>query len=234
MRAEQPARSRRPAQHDPTSRSQPALIEDLPEIPAAKHRLGDNLVYWALVRWPLWNSFERVRVQVHGPLPRPPAGPLIVYLNHPAWWDGHMCFLIQRLLLRRRYDGYLMMEDLQLRAYRFFTWCGAWQLSHSLCFTPAATTPAWQLLQARTGALSACGWWQRTHASCPTKSAEGRCSWQLSHDRDAAAATSWPAWQLRQAAAEAVAVASVERTSTRARTSSARTDAPGANGSARA
>jgi hypothetical protein len=41
---------------------------------------------------------------VRGALPRPGDGPLIVYLNHPGWWDGYMCFLIARELLRGRFD----------------------------------------------------------------------------------------------------------------------------------
>jgi len=105
--------------------------DELPELPAAKNRLADELIYRLLIRYPLWSFFERVRVQIHGPLPRPADGPLIIYLNHPAWWDGHMCFLIDRLLLRHSFDCYLMMEDKQLRAYRFFTWCGAFSVSRS-------------------------------------------------------------------------------------------------------
>lgn len=105
--------------------------DELPELPAAKNRFADEIIYRCLIRYPLWNFFERVRVQIHGPLPQASDGPLITYLTHPSWWDGHMCFLIDRLLLRHRFDSYLMMEDRQLRAYRFFTWCGAFSVSRS-------------------------------------------------------------------------------------------------------
>lgn len=99
-----------------------------PPIPAAKNRIGEELIYWALVRWSVWNSFERVWVQTHGPLPTPADGPLIVYLNHPSWWDGYMALLVARHVLNRRYSNYLMMEEPQLRSYRFFTWCGCFSV----------------------------------------------------------------------------------------------------------
>lgn len=102
--------------------------DDLPAIPAAKSRAGEELIYRALVRPALWNSFERVSCALRGALPEPGRGPLIVYLNHPGWWDGYMCFLIARELLRGRFDGYVMMEEPQLRAYRFFSWCGAFSI----------------------------------------------------------------------------------------------------------
>ena len=97
-------------------------------IPAAKNALGEALIYHALVRPALWGGFERVSCAVRGALPDPQRGPLIVYLNHPGWWDGYMCFLIARELLRQRFDGYIMMEEPQLRAYRFFAWCGAFSI----------------------------------------------------------------------------------------------------------
>jgi chlorobactene lauroyltransferase len=102
--------------------------DELPAIPAAKHPAGEELIYRALVRWSLWSSFERVAYAVRGALPGPGDGPLIVYLNHPGWWDGYMCFLISRELLRGGFDGYIMMEEPQLRAYRFFSWCGAFSI----------------------------------------------------------------------------------------------------------
>lgn len=109
----------------------PIVSDDLPELPATKHAIADAIIYRLLIRYPLWHAFERVAAQIHGPLPHPADGPVIIYLNHPAWWDGHMCFLIDRLLLRHTFDSYLMMEDLQLRAYRFFTWSGAFSVSRS-------------------------------------------------------------------------------------------------------
>ncbi len=99
-----------------------------PAIPAAKNPLGDALIYYLLMRWSIWNSFDRVWLQVVGPLPHPDQGPLIVYLNHPSWWDGYMAALINRMVLHQRFAGYLMMEERQLRLYRFMSWSGAFSV----------------------------------------------------------------------------------------------------------
>jgi 1-acyl-sn-glycerol-3-phosphate acyltransferase len=111
--------------------ARPAAGDDLPEIPANKNWLGDALIYRFLVRYPLWSAFSRVAAQIEGELPLANDGPLIVYLNHPSWWDGYLCFVIDRILLRSRFDSYLMMEDLQLRSYRFFTWSGAFSVDRT-------------------------------------------------------------------------------------------------------
>ncbi len=100
-----------------------------PAIPAAKNRLGDAATYWLLVRPAVWNTFDRVWLQVCGPLPCPADGPLIVYLNHPSWWDGYMAAVINREVLRQQFAGYVMMEEHQLRMYRFMTWSGAFSVN---------------------------------------------------------------------------------------------------------
>jgi 1-acyl-sn-glycerol-3-phosphate acyltransferase len=99
-----------------------------PAIPANKNYLGDLITYWLLVRSALWNSFDRVWVQICGRLPRRAEGPLICYMNHPSWWDGYMAAVINREVLRQRFAGYLMMEEFQLRIYRFMTWSGAFSV----------------------------------------------------------------------------------------------------------
>jgi 1-acyl-sn-glycerol-3-phosphate acyltransferase len=101
---------------------------DLPAIPARRNWLGDRIIYWALVRWGVWSHFDRVWLKAVGPLPHPADGPLIVYLNHPSWWDGYICFLLNRLVLRDRFEGFLMMEEPELRRYRFFTWAGCFSV----------------------------------------------------------------------------------------------------------
>jgi 1-acyl-sn-glycerol-3-phosphate acyltransferase len=101
---------------------------DLPAIPARRNRAGEALIYWALVRWGVWSHFDRVWLKLAGPLPHPADGPLIAYPNHPSWWDGYMCFLLNRLLLCERFEGYLMMEEPELRRYRFFTWAGCFSV----------------------------------------------------------------------------------------------------------
>jgi 1-acyl-sn-glycerol-3-phosphate acyltransferase len=101
---------------------------ELPAIPARRSRLGEALIYWALVRWAVWSHFDRVWLKVEGPLPHPADGPLIIYSNHPSWWDGYMCFLLTRMALRGCFEGYLMMEEPELRRYCFFTWAGCFSV----------------------------------------------------------------------------------------------------------
>jgi 1-acyl-sn-glycerol-3-phosphate acyltransferase len=72
--------------------------------------------------------FHRVWLKVEGPLPQPADGPMVFYMNHPGWWDGYMAFLLDKIVLRERFESYIMMEEKQLRAYRFFTLCGAFSV----------------------------------------------------------------------------------------------------------
>lgn len=100
----------------------------LPRIPAAKHRLGDWLIYYALMKPAVQGGFAHVWVQHQGALPQPSRGALLVYINHSAWWDLYMTAIIDYEILRRRFDSYGMMEERQLRRYRFFTWMGAFSV----------------------------------------------------------------------------------------------------------
>jgi hypothetical protein len=101
---------------------------EAPAIPARHNRAGDALVYWGLVRSAIWSHFDRVWLRVDGPLPRPAEGPLIVYFNHPSWWDGYMAYVLNRVVLRDCFQGYLMMEEQELRRYQFFAWSGAFSV----------------------------------------------------------------------------------------------------------
>lgn len=103
--------------------------EPRPAIPAAKSWLGDQALYWLFARWSLWGAFDRVWLQSHGPLPSPQGGPLLLYLNHSAWWDGYLMYVIHRVVLRGRFDVHLLMEEKQLRTYRFFSWSGAFSIN---------------------------------------------------------------------------------------------------------
>jgi chlorobactene lauroyltransferase len=102
--------------------------KELPAIPARHNRIGGALVYWGLIRWGVWSHFDRVWLKVVGQPPQPVDGPLLVYLNHPSWWDGYMCMLLNRLVLRDQFQGYLMMEEPQLRRYCFFRWVGCFSV----------------------------------------------------------------------------------------------------------
>src|SRR3954469_6667955 len=100
-----------------------------PNIRARHSRAGDALIYWALVRSAIWSHFARVWLCVEGPIPTPADGPLIFYLNHPSWWDGYMAYVLNRMVLENRFQAFCMMDERELRRYRFFTWIGAFSVN---------------------------------------------------------------------------------------------------------
>lgn len=54
------------------------------------------------------------------------ANPLLIYANHPSWWDGLLAFEISR---RARLDSFVMMEEAQLRRFFLFRRVGAFSVS---------------------------------------------------------------------------------------------------------
>ncbi|WP_029214841.1 lysophospholipid acyltransferase family protein [Kallotenue papyrolyticum] len=88
-------------------------------LPARKTSLLEAAIFHALVRPALRRAFHRVALT--GPSPASDL-PLLIYSNHPSWWDGYIAFLLARAVWR--HDGYLMMEEPQLRRYSFFRYCG--------------------------------------------------------------------------------------------------------------
>lgn len=100
-----------------------------PTIPAAHHRIGGAAIYHLLIRPAIWHNFARVWVQIHGRLPRTRDAPLIIYANHPSWWDGYMMALLQQTLLPSPLKLFLMMDETQLRRFPFFSWCGAFSIN---------------------------------------------------------------------------------------------------------
>lgn len=103
----------------------------LPAIPARHSWLGAQFVYWLLVRYAVWQQFDRVWLKVAGALPTPEHGPLIVYLNHSSWWDGYVAAILHREVLRQRFTAYVMMDEQQLKQYRFFSWIGAFSVDRA-------------------------------------------------------------------------------------------------------
>ena len=69
---------------------------DRPAIPAARNRIGKELIYRLMVLLACWGAFHKVWLKVEGPLPHPADGPMVVYMNHPGWWDGYMAFLLDK------------------------------------------------------------------------------------------------------------------------------------------
>lgn len=102
---------------------------ELPAIPARHSRVAEELIYRALVRWPLWSSFDRIWLKIDGPLPHPADGPLICVMNHPSWWDGYVALLLHRAVFRRTFQNFLMMDERQLKRFVFFSWIGVFSVS---------------------------------------------------------------------------------------------------------
>lgn len=95
----------------------------LPHLPARKFRPIEMLIYHTLVRPALRRSFQRIAINNLAP---PALRPTLIYMNHPSWWDGYMPFFLSDELWRR--EGYIMMEEPQLRRYSFFRYCGAFSV----------------------------------------------------------------------------------------------------------
>ncbi len=97
-----------------------------PRFPARKTRVHEVAIYRALVRPSIRRMFYRVAIfaphrEDWSQLPT------LFYSNHVSWWDGYLAFFLAHE--RWRLDGYLMMEEPQLRRYRFFQRCGCFSVS---------------------------------------------------------------------------------------------------------
>ncbi|NVJ01625.1 1-acyl-sn-glycerol-3-phosphate acyltransferase [Myxococcus sp. AM009] len=80
---------------------------------------------WAWDRYIGWKFRAAFRgLWVRGTLP--PGGPgRLVYLNHSNWWDG---FVLNQLCQTAGWDGYCLMDEENLRRYRFLTRIGAFSI----------------------------------------------------------------------------------------------------------
>lgn len=68
------------------------------------------------IRWYMSRKFHAVRLSRSG-VPRfTPSAPLIVYSNHPSWWDPALYILLCNTLFRR-YAGYGPMDAVALGKY---------------------------------------------------------------------------------------------------------------------
>ncbi|MFC7483804.1 lysophospholipid acyltransferase family protein [Luedemannella flava] len=99
-----------------------------PRITARHRPLAEWTIFNVLVRGALRRHFARVLVRADGPLPDPAGGPVIAYANHPSWWDGYLAYAVDRLVLRDRFRGYVMVDERQLARYPFFRWVGAFSV----------------------------------------------------------------------------------------------------------
>ena len=95
-------------------------------ITAHKFPPGEWLV-WKLIDRSFRKYFDRIYFRTRGEYTGGVHDrlPVILFANHSSWWDGYVVALVERLL---GVDGYLMVEEKQLRRYFFFTWAGCFSV----------------------------------------------------------------------------------------------------------
>ena len=92
-------------------------------MPAPNHPLTQYsptllALFRLYLRYYVWRSFSAVRL-ARGTAPPPfPGRPLIVYCNHPSWWDPALLLLVLPRLLQRR--GYGPIDATELERYGLF------------------------------------------------------------------------------------------------------------------
>lgn len=67
------------------------------------------------LRWYFHRRFHAVRLSRSG-VPAPSSGPLIVYSNHPSWWDPALYIVLNAMLFPKR-AGFGPMDDASLGKY---------------------------------------------------------------------------------------------------------------------
>ena len=92
---------------------------------ANKNVLGAWVAQTLLVKPALKRAFGGIYVHIEHDalkLRRGVPYPVLVCLTHSGWYDGHIVFLLNDRIFR--FDGYMMMEEVNLARYFFFTWMG--------------------------------------------------------------------------------------------------------------
>jgi 1-acyl-sn-glycerol-3-phosphate acyltransferase len=80
-------------------------------------------LFQVYLRWYLGRHFHGLRVAHGERFPRRVDGPLVVYLNHPSWWDPLACIMVSRRFLPLA-DHYAPMDEAALERYGFFAKLG--------------------------------------------------------------------------------------------------------------
>lgn len=74
-------------------------------------------------RWYLRRHFHAVRLAGDPPAAVPAETPLVVYVNHPSWWDPLLCLLVRDRFFAGRLS-FAPIEAAMLERYRFFAKLG--------------------------------------------------------------------------------------------------------------
>jgi len=92
---------------------------------ANRNALGNRLVQTILIKPALRHAFGGIYSYIDpavSSLRRRPGIPVILCMTHSGWYDGYLAFVLNERVFHR--DGYLMMEEVNLSRYFFFTWTG--------------------------------------------------------------------------------------------------------------
>jgi chlorobactene lauroyltransferase len=92
-----------------------------------KNPPGAWLVYNLLTRRSMSRAFSGVWVHAEPAalkLRERPDLPVLYTPTHTSWWDGYMAGMLNRTVFKQ--DAYLMMEEMNLARYPFFTWIGVY------------------------------------------------------------------------------------------------------------
>ncbi len=96
-------------------------------LPARKNEAFMRL-FEVYTRRLMRGAFDAVRLRGGADLRAEAGGPLLLYGNHPAWWDPLFAFVITRQF---GLNGYLMGEEKQIRAYGFFRLIGGFSINRT-------------------------------------------------------------------------------------------------------
>ena len=81
-----------------------------------------RLFGWYVRRY-VRRHFSAVLLSACRDLPDAEEGPIVVYLNHPSWWDPLICMVVAMTLFPER-AHYAPIDQAQLKRYRFFSKLG--------------------------------------------------------------------------------------------------------------
>jgi 1-acyl-sn-glycerol-3-phosphate acyltransferase len=98
----------------PTRRTVP-----LPDDPLALHAPRLFQAFGWYLRWYFWRNFHAVRISGPGIPGVAASRPLIIYSNHPSWWDPALFMLLANTILRDRIS-FGPMEAEALGRYKLF------------------------------------------------------------------------------------------------------------------
>ena len=101
----------KPRDMRPGSGPAEAVLEDYSPFLVGSFRL--------YLRWYFWRKFHAVRLSRSGPPSADPAKALVIYCNHPSWWDPAVFILaLPKVVPGRR--GFAPMDAFELQRYALF------------------------------------------------------------------------------------------------------------------